>query len=62
MNEAEIYEFDLNGYIIYRDLIAPADVARMNQLIDADMTRQLGGVPGPVSPLGRLVAGGRRYG
>ena len=36
MNEAEIYEFDLNGYIIYRDLIAPADVARMNQLIDAD--------------------------
>lgn len=36
MNEAEIYEFDLNGYIIYRDLIAPADVTRMNQLIDAD--------------------------
>ena len=36
MNEAEIYEFDLNGYIIYRDLIAPDDVTRMNQLIDAE--------------------------
>ena len=34
MNEAEIYEFDLNGYIIYRDLIAPDDASRMNQLID----------------------------
>ena len=36
MNEAEIYEFDLNGYIIYRDLIGPDDAARMNQLIDGD--------------------------
>lgn len=36
MNEEEIYEFDLNGYIIYRDLIPPADIDRMNQLIDAD--------------------------
>ncbi|MBI4530750.1 MAG: phytanoyl-CoA dioxygenase family protein [Candidatus Latescibacteria bacterium] len=35
MTEAEIYEFDLNGYIIYRDLISPEDVRRMNAIIDA---------------------------
>ena len=27
MTEEEIYEFDLNGYIVYRDLIPPADVS-----------------------------------
>ncbi len=36
MNEEEIYEFDLNGYIILRDLIPPADVARMNEILDQD--------------------------
>ncbi|NKB72745.1 MAG: hypothetical protein GKR89_37210 [Candidatus Latescibacteria bacterium] len=34
MTEAEIYEFDLNGYIVYPDLIAPPDLARMNQIVD----------------------------
>ena len=34
MTEAEIYEFDLNGYIVYRDLIPPVDLARMNQVLD----------------------------
>ncbi|MFT5090208.1 MAG: hypothetical protein ACI906_001754 [Candidatus Latescibacterota bacterium] len=36
MTEAEIYEFDLHGLIVYRNLIPPQDVARMNELIDAD--------------------------
>jgi len=36
MTEAEIYEFDLNGYIVYRDLIPPDLVRRMNEIIDAD--------------------------
>ena len=36
MTEEETYEFDLNGYIIIRDLIPPADVARMNEIIDRD--------------------------
>jgi ectoine hydroxylase-related dioxygenase (phytanoyl-CoA dioxygenase family) len=40
MSEAETYEFDLNGYIVYRDLVPPADVRRMNQLIDADQQGQ----------------------
>ena len=36
MNEEEIYEFDLNGYIVYRDLISPSDLASMNEFIDKD--------------------------
>ena len=40
MTEAEIYEFDLNGIIIYRNLIAPELVRRMNQLIDVDQGDQ----------------------
>jgi hypothetical protein len=36
MTEAEIYEFDLNGYIIYRDLIPAELVRRMNERLDAD--------------------------
>ena len=38
MTEAEIYEFDLNGYILYRDLIPPADVDRMNAILDDNIT------------------------
>lgn len=34
MTEAEIYEFDLNGYILYRDLISPEEISRMNEIID----------------------------
>ena len=37
MTEAEIYEFDLNGYILYRDLIPAGDLRRMNETIDADL-------------------------
>ena len=36
MTKKEIFEFDLNGLIIYRDLISPKDVSRMNELIDTD--------------------------
>ena len=36
MTEAEVYEFDLNGLIVYRNMIPPEDVVRMNELIDAD--------------------------
>lgn len=42
MTDAEIYEFDLNGYIVYRDLIAPADVERMNAVLDANITPETG--------------------
>ena len=34
MTDAELYEFDLNGIIIYRDLIPEDDVKRMNEIID----------------------------
>lgn len=37
MTEAEIYEFDLNGYILYRDLIPAGDLRRMNEIIDANL-------------------------
>ena len=40
MNEAEIYEFDLNGYIVFRDLIPPADVTKMNAILDANLTSE----------------------
>ncbi|MEE2657653.1 MAG: phytanoyl-CoA dioxygenase family protein [Candidatus Latescibacterota bacterium] len=35
MNEAETYEFDLNGFIVYRDMIAPDDLRDMNEIMDA---------------------------
>jgi hypothetical protein len=35
LTEAEIYEFDINGYIIYRDMIPSEAVHRMNEIIDA---------------------------
>ena len=41
MIEEEIYEFDLTGYIVYRDLITPVDVDRMNEIIDANLTDQM---------------------
>ena len=34
VTEAEIYEFDLNGYIVYRNLIGSDDLTAMNTLID----------------------------
>ena len=37
VTEAEIYEFDLNGYILYRNLIGPEDLGRMNDLIDTHL-------------------------
>ncbi|MBM3262162.1 MAG: phytanoyl-CoA dioxygenase family protein [candidate division Zixibacteria bacterium] len=39
MTEAELFEFDLNGVIVYRDLISPDDVRRMNAIIDEDLKR-----------------------
>ena len=38
MNEAEIYEFDLNGYVVYPDLVPRADLAPMNQVLDNNIT------------------------
>ena len=40
MTEAEIYEFDLNGYIVYRDLIPAGDLQRLNAILDARITAQ----------------------
>ncbi len=34
MTEAEIFEFDLNGYIVYRNLLTREQVDRMNGLLD----------------------------
>src|SRR5687768_15577405 len=34
MTEAEMYEFDLNGVIVYRNVLAPALVSRMNRIVD----------------------------
>lgn len=35
MTQPEIYEFDINGVIIYRNLISPEKVREMNRIIDA---------------------------
>jgi ectoine hydroxylase-related dioxygenase (phytanoyl-CoA dioxygenase family) len=37
MTEAEIYEFDLNGYIVYRNLMDSETVKRLNAILDARM-------------------------
>ena len=34
MSDAEIYEFDLNGIIVYRDFLTPDAVARYNEILD----------------------------
>lgn len=39
MTEAEIYEFDLNGYIVYRNILSSEEVRDMNQVIDAHQTK-----------------------
>jgi hypothetical protein len=33
MTEAEIYEFDLNGYIVYRQMLSPEEVGRINGIL-----------------------------
>lgn len=38
VTDAEIYEFDLNGYIVYENMIPADDVAKMNALLDANIT------------------------
>ena len=40
MTEAETYEFDLNGYIVYRDLISVDLVNKMNDLLDTEFKKQ----------------------
>lgn len=37
MTEAEIYEFDLNGYIVYRDHLSPDHVREMNRILDGEL-------------------------
>lgn len=34
MTDAEIYEFDINGLIVYRNMIPPEMVAKLNQVLD----------------------------
>jgi len=33
MTEAEIYEFDLNGYIVYREMLSPEEVRRSGDIL-----------------------------
>lgn len=40
MTEAETYEFDLNGYIVYQNLISADEVKKMNDLLDAEFKKQ----------------------
>ena len=40
MTEAEIYEFDLNGYIVYRDFLSADEVKKMNDVLDAEFKKQ----------------------
>ena len=51
MTEAEVYEFDLNGLIVYRNMIPPEDVARMNELIDAIRVENSSEFLSPLRPL-----------
>ena len=37
MTKSEIYEFDLNGYIIYRDILTRCQVNSMNQILDSHL-------------------------
>jgi ectoine hydroxylase-related dioxygenase (phytanoyl-CoA dioxygenase family) len=37
MTEAEIYEFDLNGYIVYRDHLSPGHVREINRILDEQL-------------------------
>ena len=34
MTEAEIFEFDLNGYIVYKDMLTRDQVGHMNGILD----------------------------
>ncbi|MBI4531263.1 MAG: phytanoyl-CoA dioxygenase family protein [Candidatus Latescibacteria bacterium] len=45
MTEAEIYEFDLNGYIIYRNILSGEEVHRMNVIIDEHQARNIPNIP-----------------
>lgn len=40
MTETEIYEFDLNGYIIYRNILNQVQVDQMNKILDGDLTEE----------------------
>mgnify|MGYP006096940865 FL=1 len=42
MTEAEIYEFDLNGYIVYRNLIDGDEVKRLNSIVDSNVAAETG--------------------
>lgn len=37
MTREELYEFDLNGYIIWRSVLAPDYVRKLNEIIDTDL-------------------------
>jgi hypothetical protein len=40
MTRDEIYEFDLNGYIVYRNILSAEAVGRMNRIIDKDQAEK----------------------
>ena len=37
MTEAEVYEFDLNGYIIYRNILTQDQIDQMNEVLDGNV-------------------------
>ena len=43
MTDAEIYEFDLNGYIIYRNMLTRDQVDHMNEILDGHLTEETHG-------------------
>ena len=42
MTDAEIYEFDINGLIVYRNMIPPEFVAKLNEAIDKRLVGHTG--------------------
>ena len=35
MTTEEMYEFDLNGYIVYRNVLSPEEIDKINTIIDS---------------------------
>ena len=45
MTEAEIFEFDLNGYIVYKDMLTRDQVDHMNGILDGHLADDAHGFP-----------------
>ena len=55
MDAAAQYEFDINGFIVMKQIIEAGRVAEMNALIDADGAAQLPGCAAPPQPRARAT-------